>query len=467
MSTSDTSTPQPGSSQTGAKGWRDTLNLPRTDFPMRASLIQNEPQSMDRWKRTGLYRRIRERAAGRPRYVFHDGPPYANGSIHLGHLLNKCMKDFVVRSRGMMGFDCPYVPGWDCHGLPIEHQVMQELVKEKQVERLSALSDDQRKIEVRRACAAYASKYHALQSGQLERLLTLGDYQDPYLTMKPGYERVVLDTLAGMVEQGLVFRALKPVHWSPDNETALAEAELEYMDREDPSIYVDFEAVDADAVYDAFNLPRDSEDDESDDEGGEPAEGKRPHHRPSFMIWTTTPWTLPANLAIAVHPDFEYALVRMDGAISVIASALVEHVTKIGGAEDVKVLATTTGKSLVGLRYRHPFVSEPPASDDGGTGSGSESGATWRVVAADYVTLEDGTGLVHTAPGHGEEDFDIWMQHPEAHPKDGPKIPFTVSEDGSFFPHVPIFAGKKVLNPDGKDGDANGDVISHTVRRAS
>ncbi len=370
--------------------YKDTLNLPKTAFPMKANLVQNEPASVKRWEGMGLYERVRARAAGKPRFVFHDGPPYANGSIHLGHVLNKTLKDLVVRSRTMMGFDVPYVPGWDCHGLPIEHKVMTGLVESGKFAKLAALPDDVRKSAVRRECQTYAEKYVKLQAGELERLLTLADYEHPYLTMHPSFEGAVLETLADLVEQGLVFRALKPVHWSVANETALAEAELEYMDREDLSVNVDFEAADAGAVYAAFGIDEDAR--EERDLG----------QTPSFMIWTTTPWTLPANLAIAVNPGFEYALVRVDGNVTVLAGERVGQVTKAAKAEAVEVLATARGGALLGLRYRHPFIDEAPRPLHE---PGADTSVCYTIVDADYVTLEDGTGLVHTAPGHGAEDF--------------------------------------------------------------
>ncbi|MEX2217226.1 MAG: isoleucine--tRNA ligase [Phycisphaerales bacterium] len=404
----------PGKAEGGGEkgGYRGTLNLPKTAFPMKANLVQNEPASQKRWQELGLYQKVRDARAGSPRFVFHDGPPYANGSIHLGHLLNKVLKDFVVRTRTLMGMDCPYIPGWDCHGLPIEHKVMTELFGEGggKGEKLKTLPPEQARMVVRRECQKYAEKYVKLQAGQMQRLLTLADYDHPYLTMSREYEGATLEVLAALLEQGLVYRALKPVHWSIANETALAEAELEYYDREDPSIYVDFEAEDADAVYDAFGLPRDEdaaadpdhaahESEESEGgithEPGIPQAGERPHTRPSFMIWTTTPWTLPANLAIAVHPDQMYALVFVDGNISVMAEGAVERVTMAAKPQDVRVLAKAKGFDLVGLGYRHPFVERAEDAPR----------AVFTVVAADYVTLDDGTGLVHTAPGHGTEDF--------------------------------------------------------------
>jgi isoleucyl-tRNA synthetase len=216
--------------------YKKTLNLPKTGFPMRANLAQNEPQSQKRWQRMGLYEQVLEARQGAEPFVFHDGPPYANGSIHAGHLLNKVLKDIVVRSRNLDGQRCPFVPGWDCHGLPIEHKVMSELVESGKIARLDELPGDVRRMAIRRECARYAAKYQKLQAGQMQRLSTLADYDHPYLTMTPDYEAAVLEVFAELVSQGLVYRALKPVHWSIANETALAEAELEYRERVDPSV---------------------------------------------------------------------------------------------------------------------------------------------------------------------------------------------------------------------------------------
>ncbi len=429
----NTSTP-PATSKpeaTEKNRYRATLNLPQTAFAMKANLVQNEPASLKRWQGMKLYDTLRakRKAESAKPFVFHDGPPYANGNLHLGHLLNKCLKDFVVRSRSMMGFDCPYVPGWDCHGLPIEHKVVSDLQEKGKLAKLATLPDDQRKTAIRRECQAHAEKYVKLQRGQMERFLTLADYEHPYLTLQPSFEGATLEVLAELCDQGLVYRGLKPVHWSIANETALAEAELEYQDREDLSVYVDFEAADMDAVYDAFGLKEESDEatgeesdeateegsDEGEEEGGSkaPKPGTRPLCRPSFMIWTTTPWTLPANLGIAVNPKFEYACVWADGAVTVLAAEAVDRVMKKAGAsghaiEEYVILGTTTGEKLLGLKYKHPFV----ASTDG---VGSEfflkdysvkpNAPVHSIVGADYVTLEDGTGLVHTAPGHGTEDY--------------------------------------------------------------
>lgn len=406
--------------------YRGTLNLPRTSFPMKANLIQNEPASLKRWSAMNLYEAVRKARTGAPRFVFHDGPPYANGPIHLGHMLNKSLKDFVVRSRTMMGMDCPYVPGWDCHGLPIEHRVMTDMVESKKIDKIRSLPEDQRRMVIRRECQKHAEKFQKLQSGQMQRLLTLADYDHPYLTMSPEYEGATLEVLASLLEQGLVYRALKPVHWSVANETALAEAELEYFDREDTSVYVDFEADEADAVYNAFGLPphqATSESDEDDVAVSEPgAPIGRPDTRPSFMIWTTTPWTLPANLAIAVHPDLVYALVFVDGNMTVMAEGAVERVTTMAKAEDVRVLGTCKGSDLIGLRYRHPFIARAADAPE----------PVFTIAAADYVTLEDGTGLVHTAPGHGQEDFDTGRRI-------GLPVYSPVRHDGTYDETVPEF----------------------------
>ncbi|HYE03864.1 MAG TPA: isoleucine--tRNA ligase [Phycisphaerales bacterium] len=441
-------TPEGAGAGGAGKGYRDTLNLPRTSFPMKANLVQNEPASVARWAKlggVGLYELVRRARAGAERFVFHDGPPYANGSIHLGHLMNKCLKDFVVRTRSMMGLDCPYVPGWDCHGLPIEHKVMTELVEKGGLEKLAALEEAPRRLAVRRECRKYAEKYVKLHAAQMTRLLTLADYAHPYLTMSPEYEGAVLEVLAALIEKGLVYRALKPVHWSVANETALAEAELEYFDRQDTSVYVDFEAQDAGAVYDAFGLPPAADDDQDDEDVSEPgaAPTRRPTQTPTFMIWTTTPWTLPSNLAVAVHPDIVYALVRVDGNVTVVAEAAVERVTRQAGAEDVRVLARAKGFELVGLRYRHPFVPGAPPSDPGAP--------VFTVVAADYVTAEDGTGLVHTAPGHGAEDFHTGVRA-------GLPIYSPVRGDGTYDQSVPEWLrGVDVWK-------ANGLIVEHLRR---
>jgi len=394
--------------------YKSTLNLPKTAFAMKANLAQNESLSQKRWEELGLYRRLAETRAGRPRWVFHDGPPYANGSIHVGHLLNKVLKDLTVRSRLMEGYDCPFVPGWDCHGLPIEHKVLTELVAAGKAAKLEELAPDDRRMAIRRECARSAEKFIKLQAGQMQRLLTLADYADPYFTMAPAYEAKVLEVFAELLAQGLVYRDKKPVHWSIANRTALAEAELEYEEREDLSVYVDFEGIDREAFERAFGIELDA--------------------TPSFMIWTTTPWTLPANLAIAVHEGYRYALARIDGSETILASDLVAKVAAGAKAERVEILAETDGKDLLGLRYRHPFC-----------------GREGRVVHAEYVTLEDGTGLVHTAPGHGAEDYRTGL-------REGLETYCPVREDGTYDDSVPEWLrGRDIW-------EANGLVVEHLRR---
>lgn len=370
--------------------YKDTLNLPRTDFPMKANLNQKEPEYQKRWKKIRLFERMREKSKGQEKFVFHDGPPYANGPIHLGHLLNKVLKDLVVRSKTMLGYDVDFVPGWDCHGLPIEHKVMKELGDE---------AKDLSKIKIRYKCQSYAEKYVKLQSGQMQSLGTVGDYEHPYLTMTPDYEAGVLEVFSKLLERGLVYRDLKPVHWSIENRTALADAELEYYDRDDTSIFVLFEVDNPEGLPAKLNLPPDAS--------------------PSLMIWTTTPWTLPANLAVAASPEGNYGLYRVtkDGReyYVVLVENLAESVFEKTGTFEYEKLGTCTGQDLhdISVTYRHPFA-----------------GRMGKVVLADYVTFDEGTGLVHTAPGHGIEDYQTGL-------REGLDIYCPVLEDGTFDDTVP------------------------------
>jgi len=347
------------------RDYSSTLQLPRTRFSMRANLLKAEPRHQERWERIRLYPRLLERESPAGKYIFHDGPPYANGPIHMGHLLNKILKDIVVRSRMMEEYRVDFVPGWDCHGLPIEHKVLKELGK--QVKELSTL-------EIRRKCHDYAAGYVELQATQLKRLGTLGDYENPYVTMDPAYEGAVLEVFAALVAEGLVYRDVKPVHWSIANQTALAEAELEYYDREDTSVYVHFQLKNTGRLPAGLNTP-----------AGEPV---------SLMIWTTTPWTLPANLAVALSPSAEYGLYRFrcggETVYTIIAEQLGSRILMLEETGDVELLGRCTGEELAssGASYLHPFVDREGV-----------------ILTADYVTLEDGTGLVHTAPGHGAEDY--------------------------------------------------------------
>ena len=346
------------------KSYKETLNLPQTSFPMEAKLVQNEPKRLASWKEAHLYKRLLVSRSHAPKWVLHDGPPFANGDIHIGHVINKTLKDVFIRFKSMQGFQTPYVPGWDCHGLPIEHKIQEELKKEGKNFREVGV------VEMRRRCFAYAEKYAKIQSEQFQRLGILGEWENPYLTMSPEYEAETLEVFARFVEAGLVYKQLKPVHWSIANQTALADAELEYKDIDDNSVYVEFPVAQK-GVGSLF-----------------PAEAAQA----SFLIWTTTPWTLPANMAIAVHPEVEYVVVKYTRngkpRVSVVAADLVERVFKREGVSGHEIVKKVLVKELVGLEYQHPFVTR-----------------TGKIVHAEYVTTTDGTGLVHTAPGHGEDDY--------------------------------------------------------------
>jgi isoleucyl-tRNA synthetase len=351
---------------TKTKPYKDTLNLPVTRFDMKANLSVREPQIQDRWQELDLYGQVRQARKAAPRKVLHDGPPYANGEIHMGTALNKILKDLVVRSLTMRSFDSPYVPGWDCHGLPIEHKVVKELGSQA-----AAMSH----AEIRSLCHTEAMKWVDVQRRQFRRLGVLGDWEKPYLTLDPRYEASILDVLADLLDEGYVFRQLKPIHWCISDRTALAEAELEYHDETTPSIYVNFPMV--------SRVPASwtSQDGSSD-------------HDWHAMIWTTTPWTLPANVAIAVHPDVTYCGVRYTepstGKVvrTILAADLVAKLMALGKVTEFAEVGRCRGKDLEHSEYRHPFVERVSP-----------------IVLAGYVSVEDGTGLVHTAPGHGAEDY--------------------------------------------------------------
>jgi isoleucyl-tRNA synthetase len=342
---------------------KQTVNLPKTAFSMKANLPQTEPKLLERWEKEGLYHRIRESRAGRPLYVLHDGPPYANGRIHLGTAFNKILKDFVVKSKTMAGFDSPYVPGWDCHGLPIEIKVDSDLGPKKA--KMSA-------AEVRRACRKYAEKFIDLQRTDFKRLGVLGQWEDPYLTMSPEYQAVIAGAFVDFLDRGYVYKGLKPVHWCIKDRTALAEAEVEYKDHSSPSIWARFKLTsDPSKIH--------------PDLAGRTVYG---------LIWTTTPWTIPANMAIAFHPKFEYVAVDVAGDVYLVATELVRVTAEKCGWSDYHVISSVPGAKLEHAVFRHPFLER----DSFG-------------VLADYVTLEQGTGAVHTAPGHGQEDYATGRQY--------------------------------------------------------
>jgi len=331
--------------------YKNTLNLPKTNFPMKADLPRREPLFLEEWKKIQLYSLIREKCKGKPKFVLHDGPPYANGDIHIGHALNKTLKDIIVKYKTMRGFDSPYVPGWDCHGLPIEHTLFKELGIHK-----SEISQ----VEFRKKAYRYAMKFVDRQREQFKRLGVLGDWENPYLTLSSDYEVVILESFLNLFDEGFIYDALKPVNWCIKCETALAEAEVEYEDHQSPSIYVKFKMEEEEGF---------SED--------------------SFLvIWTTTPWTLIANMAVAVHPDLVYVYVKTEKGNLIIAKDLLSGVLEKTGLEKYGLIKEINGSELEGLIYCHPFNLR----------NGS-------VVLADYVSKEEGTGLVHTAPGHGNEDY--------------------------------------------------------------
>jgi isoleucyl-tRNA synthetase len=389
----------------GKSDYKKTLNLPQTTFAMKANLPQNEPRRLEQWQAMNLYNLIREKSKGRPKFVLHDGPPYANGEIHIGHALNKILKDFIVKSRTMMGLDSPYVPGWDCHGLPIESAIDKKQRLKKQ---------EMTPVEFRRACRKFAAEYVDIQRRDFIRLGVIGDWDHPYLTMEYNYEADIAGALGRFFETGAVYKGLKPVHWCTYDQTALAEAEVEYLDHTSPSVYVRFRMTD-DSVK-SLDLPIEL---------------------PLYaLIWTTTPWTLPANLAIAVKPDFEYAIVEHDGVNYIIANDLAAAVTKKFGWTGYKVRKIYKGETLEHLRYRHAFLPREGV-----------------VVLGDYVTLEAGTGLVHTAPGHGADDFNTGRRY-------GLEIYTPVNHRGEFTPDVPLWAGMHVFK-------ANPLIVEHLRERGA
>jgi len=391
-------------SEPTASDFKATLNLPRTDFPMRASLPVREPEILETWERERVYARGLAARAGCSPYVLHDGPPYANGNIHLGHALNKIIKDVIVKYKGMTGFYAPYVPGWDCHGLPIELEVERSLGAERKA-RLG-------KLEIRRLCREYAARFVAVQREDFKRLGVAGDWSSPYLTMDPAYEAAEVRELAKFLTTGELYRGKKPVHWCASCRTALAEAEVEYRDAKSHSVYVAFPLAEP--------YP-------------EPLRGL-PNSPIAAAIWTTTPWTLPANLAIAVHPAFEYVVVAaLAGGSLIVAKAMLPRLTALVG-DDPRILATVPGRSLEGVVARHPWIDRDSP-----------------IILGDHVTLEAGTGLVHTAPGHGHEDAEVGRRY-------GLDVYAPVDDRGRFLPEVERFGGLEVFAADSP-------IIEHLAER--
>ncbi|QQS46143.1 MAG: isoleucine--tRNA ligase [Acidobacteriota bacterium] len=386
---------------------KTTVNLPRTDFPLKGNLAQNEPARLQRWEEMNLYDALRRAREGRPLFVLHDGPPYANGRIHLGHVLNKVLKDFVIKSRSMMGCWTPYVPGWDCHGLPIEIKVE---------EALGAKKHEMPVIDIRRAARKHAEQFVHLQAEDFKRLGILGEWDNPYRTMSFDYQASIVRVFAKFVEEGSVYKGMRPVHWCISCQTALAEAEVEYDDHTSYSIYVKFPFPDAGRLDPALE--------------GKPV---------SIVIWTTTPWTLPANLGISFNHAFEYSAIEIDGEVLILASGLLEQVAGQLGLSDYKVVGTYSGEKFDRLSAKHPFIDRPSL-----------------LMLGDHVTLDAGTGAVHTAPGHGYEDYVIGRQY-------GLEIYNPVDNSGYFVKDVEHFAGKRVLTLGKADAgnDGNRAVIEH------
>ena len=381
--------------------YKATLNLPDTPFPMRGNLAQNEPKRLQHWTDEGLYQRIREARKGQPVFILHDGPPYANGDIHIGHAVNKILKDMIVKARTLNGNDAPYVPGWDCHGLPIEHAVEKKIGKAG-----VAVEPD----KFRQACRDFAHKQIANQKKDFIRLGVLGDWEKPYLTMDFDTEANIVRSLGKIIKKGHLHKGEKPVHWCTDCGSALAEAEVDHKDKTSCAIDVKFPVIFEEAFINCFhNVP--------DHHGEGPL---------SVVIWTTTPWTLPANLAVAVHPDLEYVIVQVkteDGPERlVLAEDLMKDAMSRYGIEDYKVLAYGSGSALENQKLQHPFYDQESL-----------------LINGDHVTLEAGTGAVHTAPGHGQDDYVIGQKY-------GLEAYNPVGDNGCFLPNIPLFAGEHVFN---------------------
>jgi isoleucyl-tRNA synthetase len=390
--------------QTKSKGYAKTVRLPRTDFAMKANLPQREPRLLAHWRATDAYYQLRARKAGRPKFVLHDGPPYSNDNIHLGTAVNKIVKDLIVRSRSMMGYDAPYVPGWDNHGMPIEIYVTKEFRAQKREPSLPA---------IRTRAREYAGEYVRIQSDEFQRLGGWGDWDRPYLTMSNDYEAAILELFADLVEQGYVYRGLRPIHWCIVCRTALAEAELEYHEKTSPSITVRFPLrADPNGVF--ADSPA----------GGSAAAARHPSY---VLIWTTTPWTIPANLAVVVNPDLEYAVYETDkGERYLFAAGAAERILPLLPGGDARLVKRLPGRELAGLVFVHPLAQRNPAYDRASP-----------VFFADHVSLAEGTGVVHTAPGHGAEDFEVGR-------REGLEILNPVDEDGRFNERAPGYVGKTV-----------------------
>jgi isoleucyl-tRNA synthetase len=373
--------------------YKDTLNLPKTAFPMKANLAQREPEMLKRWYEKDLYGQLRKKREGAKQFILHDGPPYANGDIHIGHAVNKILKDIIVKSQGLNGFDAPYVPGWDCHGLPIE------LMVEKKIGKAGVKVDADK---FRNACREYAMKQVDKQRTDFKRLGVLGDWDKPYLTMDFKTEANIVRSLGKIISAGHLHKGVKPVHWCTECGSALAEAEVEHEDKTSPAIDVRFKSVVQAEILKSFNTEAELE-------------------SVSIVIWTTTPWTLPANQAVAVNAEYDYVLLQVDSEALIFAEGLYKDVMSRCGIEDFNVLATCKGSELEGLKFQHPFYDR-----------------VVPVILGEHVTLEAGTGAVHTAPGHGQDDFVVGQKY-------GLEIDNPVGDNGCFLPNTELFAGEHVF----------------------
>ncbi len=379
--------------------YRDTLNLPKTEFPMRAQLAKREPEILRFWERERIYEKLSQKAKGRPKFILHDGPPYANGHIHIGTALNKILKDFIIKSKFMSGMDSHYVPGWDCHGLPVEHEVEKNLGKKK---------EDLSVVEIRKRCREYAATFVDVQREEFKRLGVFGDWDHPYLTMNYEYQATIVREFGKFLLNGSVYKGKKPVHWCVTCKTALAEAEVKYEDHRSPSIYVKFRLVSS--LRGKENLMNELF----------PSLKEKPVY---VVIWTTTPWTIPANLAIALHPEYTYVAVEVGEEIYVLAEALLEEVMRRKfGIDHYQVLTKFQGQVLEGFKCQHPLY--PRES---------------LIILASYVTLDVGTGCVHTAPGHGQEDYESGIKY-------GLDIYSPVDDEGRFTKEVQYFGGQFVFD---------------------
>lgn len=377
-----------------------TLNLPQTDFPMRGNLPQREPELLKFWEEIDLYQKVQEQGKGKEKFILHDGPPYANGDIHLGHTLNKVLKDMIVKFKSMDGFDAPYIPGWDTHGLPIEQRAIKDLGLNRH--KVST-------VEFRQKCADYAMKYVGIQREQFKRLGVRGDWEHPYITLMPEYEAVQIGVFGEMAKKGYIYKGLKPVYWCADCETALAEAEVEYADAKSSSIYVKFQVKEGKGVLD---------------------------HDSYLVIWTTTPWTIPANVAISLHPDFTYCLVEVEGEKLVLAKELLESFLKVIEKENFTIIKEFKGADLEYIVCRHPIMERDSL-----------------VILGEHVTLEAGTGCVHTAPGHGADDFEVGRKY---------KLPVISPLDDRG-----VFTAEGVQFQGMKTGEANIAVIKELAEKGA